>query len=219
MNRKLAQLLSLSAALAALALAATACGGGNNSNPIIDHSSGSATAHSSTGKGLSGTALVNALANGGFPAVHLSIAHQPGSASVRNGPQLTDAQLNAGTIAEVQVDLGGNDADSSAAYDVFSTQQQAASWSRSFSLAMFNGAYQLHGTSTPTIDGHAAKCEQFKDVSSGRDTGGTQCFAQVGAVVVYGESIIYDSQSGSPADAQALLKAAIENLAAVQSQG
>ena len=215
MNTKLTQLLGLSAGLAALALGDVACGGGGHNNLIVDPPPGTATAHSSSGANPTGKALVDALANSGFPGVHLSVSHSSGSTSVVNGPELSDQQLSAGVLSEVNVDLGGTDSKNSVAYDVFSTDARANAWFGSFSLGMYN-IYRIHGTSSATIDGKPAKCEQFADVSGGRNAGGTQCFARVGSVVVYGESIIFDTQSGSPADAQAMLKAGIENLATVE---
>ena len=216
------RLLTL-ATLGTLAVASAACGGGGNGVPIVPGiSSGTSSSTDSTtrpasGSSLSGKALVDALANGGFPGVHLSVSHSSGSTSVVNGPELSDQQLNAGVLSEVNVDLGGTDSKNSVAYDVFSTDAQASAWFGSFSLGMY-GAYRIHGTSSATIDGKSAKCEQFADVSGGRNAGGTQCFARVGSVVVYGESIIFDTQSGSPADAQAMLKAGIDNLATVEGQ-
>jgi len=222
MNKKLTELLGLTVGLAALALAAAACGGGGHHNIIIDPplrtAQSTSTPHSSNSGSLTGKSLVDALANGGFPGVHLSVSHSVGSTSVMNGPELSDQQLNAGVISEVNVDLGGTDSRNSVAYDVFSTDNEAARWSSSFSLGMYGG-YRVDGTSSATVAGKHAKCEQFADVGGGRNAGGTQCFAQVGSVVVYGESIIFDTQAGSPADAQAMLKAGIEHLAAVEGQG
>ncbi|MGH2633180.1 MAG: hypothetical protein ACRDG3_07205 [Tepidiformaceae bacterium] len=109
MKTTLTRLLGLSAGLAALALSVAACGGGGHGNLILDPPLGTATAN------LSGIPLVNALANGGFPGVHLSVPHSAGSTSALNGPELSDQKLNAGVLSEVNVDLGGTDSKNSGA--------------------------------------------------------------------------------------------------------
>jgi hypothetical protein len=151
--------------------------------------------------------LTGSLLRASFPNLKLNQAISAIQSSVRNGPQLSDQQLSAGVQSEVVLDLGGKDADSSVAYDIFPSAQAASAWFQRFTLG-FYGNFKIHNTYAPKGSSNA-KCEQFADVGSGRNTGGTQCFALDKNVVVYGESIVYDTPSGNQQDAEALLRAAV----------
>lgn len=174
-----------------------------------------ATANNTMATPSTGQHLIADLLQGSFPAVQLHTPHSAPRASLLNGPMLSDKQLNAGVRGEVQVGLGGEDAVSTIAYDVFISAADAKVWFQAFTLGMY-GQYRIHGKYAPNGI-NSARCEQYADTSAGRAAGGTQCFALAGNVVVYGDSLIYDTASGNAADAETMLKAGLAYLNTVRS--